>query len=224
MGLLKRKPVRKTVTLDSGLAASVEKLSDLSGISQGEIIAKAMDWWKMRMLFALADGKHPLADAADVYACSHPASVTEDAMAAFADMFLELVDGTDFKCSVVYLEFEERGRKLARQSSACSVTNDYVAGHLTAAVKAASPVMAHVADMAERDEFVVADADATRRNVRAFLNDVKGHVGDPAIHSEDYLLKIMVVLFRDFAHSMEDDESRRKAYGLFAAHGEAFGL
>ena len=47
MGLLKRKPVRKTVTLDSGLAASVEKLSDLSGISQGEIIAKAMDWWKI---------------------------------------------------------------------------------------------------------------------------------------------------------------------------------
>ena len=198
LNLFSGKTVRKNVNLDADLADKLERLSVVSGMSQGDVLnlALAQPFMRRLMYFVSDDVESPVAEVMDQYQAGGPGVMSRDTSGKLVKLLLDKIlpmsmfpgnpDGTG----------DPRG---------LGPLNDYFAMRVRDARVDDLSVLQECRDLAVKNEFFTYDYKASSANVGKFVRGMHVNMDDPRVYAGDLLFRCLVVTFRDFCPNMAFD-------------------
>lgn len=204
--------VKKTLLLDRDAAQAITDLAAITGKDQGDIVELALYGNRQpvrnAMCFIGSAGEHPFASLMEIYQAS-PGTMSALVTEVYCDLAGEEADmrRNEFYAGEEYEQQED--------------LNGYIASRILPPVQDISgSAFRFLHDMARCGAFLSSDREASYRNFRSFVHEVKSFCADPAMYgSIDYLMRIMVVVLRDNLPPITDMETRRGMYRLAKDRG-----
>lgn len=196
MRLFADKSVRKNLTLDETVANTLECLSKVSGLSQGEILSIAMRQPSMMnlMAFGVSDIESPIAYIMDQYQARGELCMTQEITEGFVQVLLHSI--LPRAMVRVYVD-KERACGLDAKS-----INEYIASHMGNQHVDELPGFAECKTMAETGVFLLDQGEnyieASKQHIERYLRTMLAYMDKPAVYANDYLIRNLVVIFRDF--------------------------
>ena len=185
------KTVRKNVNLDENVADTLERLSKVSGLSQGEILETALSQPVMMnlMAFGAKDIESPVAYIMDIYQGNGEQNMTQEVTEGFVHVLLYSILP---RASVRLRPSEGSGMDVKS-------LNEYLATHMGNHGVDKRPGFAECKMMAEEGTFLSDDSEEeSRRHIERYLRTMLAYMDDRDVHANDFLIRNLVVIFRDY--------------------------
>lgn len=185
--------VRRNLTLDIYTAETLENLSNVMGVSQGEILKIALAQPMMRRLYSFvyacreqAVDKNPLVALMETYQCAvghMTPRVGESIIRATKEWFED------------YAVIKDRNM-LAEE---VPTVNSYISGHMTKGSRQADPYFDTVYQEAENNSFITPDmkADEIKGKVVKYMDIMLANPDDKRLMGESYLFRNLLIILTD---------------------------
>lgn len=206
----RKETMRKNVTLDPVFAQGLERMSEVSGKAQGELLELALMQPAIHRFRVFSDpvGGNAVAELLDACQADYgavPKDIWERALEAVSRFYLP-------NCKY----FQEGSRESAAQ------VNDYIGTHVPVPCMEASPFLAGMHAAAKEGRFVTGeeahDREAAKGLVGAMLESE-----DNRVVGETYLFRDLYLLFALLFHG-PDEGCFREMYRYFVSDGAMFGF
>ena len=194
MRLFSTKPIRKTVNMSERTADNLEQLAKVSGLPQGEILEMALSTGPMQLLmvFGTKDIRAPIAQLLDLYQANGEARMTQEVTEGFVNMLL-------YKILPRVYVWPSKDRTDAM--TAVSL-NEYLASHMGNHGVDKLPGFAECKLMAEENKFLLDMGEnyeeISKKHIERYLRTMLAYMDDVNVYANDYLIRNLVVIFRDF--------------------------
>lgn len=206
MKLFYGKSVRRNVTLDGHVAETLERLSKISGLTQGSIIEMALDqpFMYRLMCFASDDNESPIAGAMDMYQANGEMNMRQE----ITEGFVRVLQDSIMTKPLLYRMDVANAANL----------NYYLYDHMGLHGVDALPGFKELRQLAKDKQFLAcgcsSDLKRSEQNIRDYISTMLLHIDKIEVYENDYLIRNLVVIFRDFVADVADpkDPLERRAY------------